>query len=104
MTLIRAIDLADARRRVRGRTSVLDSRAPYREAIANMTDARMIELEPDTGETMRGLKLNVTRAAREVSRNIGYGESDSGTLLVWLESTKQRRGPRARKQRAANGT
>jgi hypothetical protein len=54
-----------------------------------MTDARMIELEPDAGESMRSLKLNVTRAAKEVNRDIGHGESETGTLLVWLERPKQ---------------
>jgi len=101
MPQIRAVDLTDARSRLRGRTTGSDGRAPYREAIANMTDARMIELEPDTGESMRGLKVNVTRAAKEVNRDVGYGVSEEGTPLVWLERPKQRRGPRKQK---ATGT
>jgi hypothetical protein len=62
-----------------------------------MTDARMIELVPDAGESMRSLKLNVTRAAREVNRHVSHGESETGTLLVWLERPK----PTRRRKRGA---
>ena len=94
MSRIRTVHLADAKSRLKDRKSGHDARAPYREAIANMTDIRMIELEPDVGESMRGLKLNVTRAAKEVNRHVAYGVSVDGTLLVWLERPKHRRGPR----------
>jgi hypothetical protein len=76
-----------------------DARAAYRDAIANMTADRMIELEPDAGESLRGLKLNVTRAAKEVNRDVAYGVTDEGVLLVWLEKPKQTR--RRRKTVAA---
>jgi len=67
-----------------------------------MTDARMIELEPDAGESMRRLKVNVSRAAKEVSRPVEYGETETGTLLVWLrDRPKQTRGPRAARQRGS---
>jgi hypothetical protein len=75
MPRIRTVHLADAKSRLKDRKSGHDARAPYREAIANMTDIRMIELEPDVGESMRGLKLNVTRAAKEVNRHVAYGVS-----------------------------
>jgi hypothetical protein len=81
--------------RLKGRAPGYDARAPYRDAIANVTNARIIELEPDAGALMR--KLEVTRTAKEVNREMGYGESDTGTLLVWLERPKQRRGTWKRK-------
>jgi hypothetical protein len=97
MPQIRTVDLADARNRLKRRTSGFDARAPFRAAIANMTDARMIELEPEGGESMRSLKLNVTRAAKEVHRDVRHGESEQGTLLVWLQDKPRRtRGPRRR--------
>src|SRR6266508_2556949 len=95
MPRITSVDLAEAQNRLKGRAAGADARAPYREAIANLSGNRMLELEPDAGESMRLLKLNVTRSANEVNRLVSYGESDSGTLLVWLqEKPKQKRGPR----------
>ena len=97
------VDLAEARSRLRGRASGYDARAPYREAIANLSGDHMLELEPDDGETIRKLKLNVNRAAKEVNREVGYAETAEGTLLVWLEEKrKQRRGPRKAKAAAAS--
>jgi hypothetical protein len=61
----------------------------------------MLELELDAGESIRTLKLNISRAAKEVDRTVDYGVSDEGTLLVWVqEKPKQKRGPR--KARHAN--
>ena len=90
------VDLAEVKNRLRGRSRGRAARAPYREAIANLSANHLLELEPDDGETMRGLKLNVTRAAKEVDRQVRYGESDEGTLLVWLE-TKPRKARRPQK-------
>ena len=94
MPLIRAIELTDARSRLRGGSARDSARAPYRAAIANLARDRAIELTPDAGESMRALKLNVTLAAREVGRHVAYGVSEEGTLLVWLERPRLRRGPR----------
>src|SRR5947207_11935917 len=91
----------EARDRLRKRTRGYDARAPYREAIANLTDDRALELEPDEGETLRKLKLNVARAAKEANRQVAYGESDSGTLLVWLEEPRKPRRRRQTKSEAA---
>ena len=101
MPRIATIDRDEALRRVRRGRPGTDDRAPLREAIANLTTERMIELEPDEGETLRKLKFTVTLAANEVNRAVGYGESESGTLLVWLE-TKPRK-TRRRKQAATTG-
>src|SRR5215217_7840616 len=98
MPRITTLDLAAARNRLRSRTAGYEGRAPYRQAIANLSGNRMLELELDSGETMRSLKLNITTAAKEINRPVGYGESDSGTLLVWLQDKpKQKRGPRKSK-------
>ncbi len=70
-------------------------RAPIREAIASLDGEQLLELEADAGESARHIKLMARRAAKEVGRDIQYGETEEGTLLVWLaEPTKQRRGRR----------
>src|SRR4051812_42889608 len=103
MARITTVDLAEARNRLKDRTPGYDARAPYREAIAKLTEDRMLELELDAGESMRKLRLAVNRAAKEVNRPVAYGESDSGTLLVWLqEKPKQKRGPRKSKVSVAD--
>ena len=101
MPQIATIDLDQARRRLRRGNRGIDTRAPFREAIANLTAEWIIEVEPDEGETLRKLKLTATRAAKEVNRAVGYGESESGTLLVWLESKPRR--TRRRKKVATTG-
>ena len=71
MPRITTVDLAEARNRLRDRTPGYAARAPYREAIANLADTRMLELELDPGE------------------------STTGELEVWLrEKPRQKRGPR----------
>jgi hypothetical protein len=98
MAQIRTVDLVEARNRVTGKSAGYDSRAPYREAIANLSDSRMIELELDAGESMRKLRLNINRAAKEVNRLVDYGVSAEGTLLVWLQDKPRKtRGPRRSK-------
>jgi hypothetical protein len=101
MARITTVDLAEARSRLRHRTAGYDARAPYREAIANLADSRMLELELDAGESMRALRLNIARASKEVNRLVDYGVSAEGTLLVWLaDKPKKTRGPRRRKEAA----
>jgi hypothetical protein len=64
----------------------------------------LLALSPDEGDTMRALKVQVSRAAKAAGRQdaILYGENTNGELEVWLrERPKQKRGPR--KQRADSG-
>ena len=69
--------------------SYLD-RAPYRDVIADLSDGHMLESELDAGETVRKLKLTVRRAANEIGRDIQYGETDQGSLLVWIPVVRTR--------------
>ncbi len=87
MPTIRIVELSA---RARLRKNRPDDRAPYREAIARLTGERILELTPDVGESLRKLKVTVTRAANEVNREIAYGETIEGTLLVWPASIKRR--------------
>jgi len=57
----------------------------------------MLALEPDEGDSIRALKVQVSRAAKAAGRHddIVYGENANGELEVWLrERPKQKRGPR----------
>ena len=90
MAAIRTIDVAEARGRLHGRAARDSVRAPYRDAMANLTAAAVVEITPDPSESLRKLKLNVTQAAKEVGRRVAYGVSDEGTLLVWLERTARK--------------
>src|SRR5215204_2591682 len=98
MAQITTLDLAEARQRLKHRTAGYEGRAALRQAIANMSETQMLELEREEGESLRKLRLNVNRAAKEANRQVDYGASDEGTLLVWLlDKPKKKRGPR-RKQ------
>src|SRR5215212_4195831 len=102
MARITTVDLGSARNRLKDRTPGYDARAPYREAITNLTDGRALELTPEASESMRKLRLNINRAAKEVNRLVNYGVRTEGTLLVWLQDKpKKTRGPRKPKAAAA---
>jgi hypothetical protein len=64
-----------------------------------LSDGQMLELEPDYGETMCRLKLIARIAAREMGKEVQYGETEQGSLLVWLAEPKQIR--RCRRASAA---
>jgi hypothetical protein len=84
----------EARARLIGQGRGYDERAPYREAIASLSDDQLIELEPDPNETLRQVRARTRRAAKEVGRHIAVGETTGGTLLVWLAEPARRRRPR----------
>ncbi len=66
-------------------------RQAYREAVTSLSDQQLVELEPEDGETLRQLRVRVRRAAKDVGRDIKYGETTEGTLLVWLAEPVRRR-------------
>lgn len=80
-----------ARTRLRQRAGGADARVPFREAIARLEPDGVIEIRAEGRETMRGLKLNVARAAREVQADVTYGETIDDTLLVWRRTDTGRR-------------
>ena len=72
-------------------------RAPFREAVANLSGDGMVEIEPEQGERLQAIRVRLRRAAKEVGRQVQVGETQEGTLLVWLaEETSRRRGRRRR--------
>jgi hypothetical protein len=84
MAQIREVDVS-AKQRVKQRTKGYQEREPFRQAVANLTADRAIELAPEQSESLRKLKLNLARAAKEVGRNIAYGETGDNMIVAWLE-------------------
>jgi hypothetical protein len=81
----------EAKNRLHNTSKLYEERGPYREAIANLGQGQMLELEPDAGESIRRLKLLARRAGSEAGREIEYGETEQGSLLVWLAEPSRRR-------------
>jgi hypothetical protein len=72
---------------------------PLVSQIEELTGDDLLVLEPDDGESLRAVKVQVARAANRAGRKdqVQYGESD-GKLEVWLrDRPRQKRGPRKRK-------
>ena len=74
-------------------------REPYRQAILVLEGDSTVELVPDEGESIRKLRLLTNRAAKEAGRDVKYGETRDGSLLIWLadqDAPRQRRTRRPR--------
>jgi len=84
MPQFRDVDVS-AKQRVKQRTKGYQEREPFRQAVANLTADRAIELTPENGESLRKLKLNLARAAKEVGRSIAYGETSDDMIVAWLD-------------------
>ena len=96
MAQIREVDVS-AKQRVKQRTKGYQEREPFRLAVANLTADKAIELEPESGESLRKLKLNLARAAKEVGKPITYGETGDNKIIAWLDegnTGQKRRRPR----------
>ena len=91
MPTIRTVD-TEARARLTRKAGTKDELAPYRDALANLEGDSLLEMTPDQGETMRAIKLRITRASKQLAKDVQYGETTDGTLLVWThEPTRRRR-------------
>jgi hypothetical protein len=65
--------------------------------IEELASDGMLALKPDEGDSMRALKVQVSRAAKAAGRQdeVLYGQNDNGELEVWLrDKPRQKRGPR----------
>jgi hypothetical protein len=85
----------DARQRLVHRAKGYQERQVYRDNLGRLAGGQTWEIEPEQGETLRKIKVNVRRAANELNMNMRYGETPEGTLLVWSEPashTPRRRG------------
>jgi len=87
-----------ARSRLRRKPGTSDVRAQLREAVVGLSGDEVLEIRPEGAETMRGLKVNVSRAGKESSIDVTYGETVDGALLVWRPAETGRR----RRRQGAN--
>ena len=74
--------------------------------LEELSSDGMLALRPDEGDSIRALKVQVSRAAKAAGRkdDILYGESANGELEVWLrDKPKQVRGPRKSRTAASEG-
>ena len=86
-------------------TSTTASKKPpkWRSLVSELealSSDSLLALSPDEGDSIRALKVQVSRAAKAAGRQdeIVYGENANGELEVWLrERPKQKRGPRKSK-------
>ena len=92
----------EARARLVKQGRAYSEREPYREAILAIEGDAAVELIPDEGESMRKLKTLTARAAKEVGRAVKYGETQEGTLLVWLADAPNGRRRRRRQAEPAD--
>ena len=76
-------------------------RQAFREQLSKLSEGRLVEVEPEDGESLRKLKVNVRRAANEMNANVEYGETAEGTLIVWSEPARER--GRGRRRRGGEG-
>jgi hypothetical protein len=84
----------EARERLVRANKGYQQRQVYRDNLGRLSEGQIWEVEPESSETLRKIKVNVRRSANELNMNIRYGETPEGTLLVWSESAAER--PRRR--------
>ena len=91
----------EAKERLAKTSKGYQHRQVYRDTLIQLQDGSEIEVQPEPGETLRKIKVNVRRAANELGISIGHGETVDGMLLVWKETPRER--GRQRRGRARTG-
>src|SRR3954452_12975782 len=91
----------EAKQRLQQMTKGDQSRRVYRDMVAQLEAGKHVEVQPDEGESLRKIKVNVRRAGNELGVNVTYGETQEGTLLVWSEAPAIRPGRRGRPKKVS---
>jgi hypothetical protein len=91
----------NAKARLMATSKGFQLRQVYRDNLGKLSEGQIWEVEPESGETLRKLKVNVRRAANELNMNVRYGETHEGTLLIWSEAPRER-GRRGRPRKVAS--
>ena len=94
----------EARGRLVSTSKGFQQRQVYRDMLSRLEDGREVEVEPEAGETIRKIKVNVRRSANEVGISIGYGETQDGTLLVWKAAPRERGRRQGRPRKSAEAS
>jgi hypothetical protein len=76
----------------------------YREDISSLEDyPDALEYTPDDGETLRKLRVRVTKAGKSLDIPIKHSETVRGTLLVYRPPSEGRRRTRRRTTEQQSG-
>ena len=94
----------EARGRLLSTSKGFQQRQVYRDMLGRLDDGKDIEVQPEAGETIRKIKVNVRRSANEVGVNIAYGETQDGTLLVWKQAPRESGRRRGRPRKSAEAS
>lgn len=99
------------RRSITQRTATLGGQAkkdpkwlPLVREIEELAPDGLLVLVPEADESLRALKVQVSRAAGKAGRKdaVQYGEGEHGQLEIWLRAKpKQTRGTRKKKEAAS---
>jgi hypothetical protein len=93
----------EARERLVRKGKGYQDRAGYRDMLSQVGGGKTFEVRPEGDETPRRLKVNISRAAKELGlEDIRYGETEDGALLVWSEDGQARRARRGRPRRVTS--
>ena len=79
---------------------------PLVRELEELAPDGLLVLAPDGDESIRALKVQVSRAAKSAGKkdDVLYGENANGQLEVWLrDKPKQVRGPRKPRTAAGEG-
>jgi len=79
---------------------------PLVSQLEELTQSDLLVLAPDADESVRALKVQVSRAANKADRkdDVLYGENPEGQLEVWLrDKPKQKRAPRKSRANTSEG-
>ena len=93
----------DARQRLKKTSKGYQQRKIFRDNLTTLAEGKFLEVEPEDGESVRKLKVNIRRSANELNMNVDYGDTVDGTLLVWTEPARER-GRRGRPRKNAEGS
>jgi hypothetical protein len=72
-------------------------RQPYIDAIQALAGDHVLEFVPEEGESLRQIRVRAARASKELGKAVRAGETQEGTLLVWLAEPTQLRQRRRRR-------
>ena len=91
----------ESRQRLVQASKGFQQRQVYRDNLMKLGPQDCFEVQTEGDETIRKLKVNVRRAANELNLNVRYGETTDGTLLVWIDSQREKTGRRGRPRKGA---
>jgi hypothetical protein len=94
----------EARERLVKKSKGYQNRQAYRDMLGQVGGGRTFEIRPEEGDSLRRIKVNVSRTAKELDlQGIRYGATEDGALLVWSDTSQQRPTGRRGRPRKSQG-